>query len=141
MCAGSTDWASVIIPAAFGLMGTVIGAVVTYRTSEKRMRRKSVYDIADLFANEAAAWGNRSFNFLDADIKFHNDSIDRLSPHVHYLERNHRGIGLKIWPSWTAFHGGDAGKAITRSTYDQLTRNKDYWIEELYHIADTLRDC
>lgn len=133
---------SILKATAFALIGAILAYQVAIKAGRYLLIRKSLHDIADIFAKEAAIWSERSFSFLDKDIEFHNASIDRLSPHIHYLRNNHKQVGQSIWPDWVAFHGENASNRIKRETYDlHPERGKDYWIERLYRIADALRDC
>jgi len=124
-----------------GLIGAIIGGYITYRVYEKSRRQKSVYDIADFFGEEARIWTHKKYEpGMPEFVKWHNDSIDHLSANVGYLDRNHKEICRKIWPDWVAYHGGDAGKPIDyNSYYVPEIREKAYWLERLYHIADILR--
>jgi hypothetical protein len=147
---GNTPWVTVVIPAGAGLLGAVLGAIVSYISAEKIRRRKSIYDIADVFAKRALEWAEKRYRPTDLDyIIWHNEMIDALSPNVDYLKRRHKEVCQKIWPHWTFFHGGNAGEPITHQSYyhseapNNVPRNwipKDEWSLALYSIADILRE-
>jgi hypothetical protein len=59
------------LPAIFGFIGTIVGALITYFGMEKVRTRKSIYDVADLFAQEAAVWAEfmrLTFSFFVTSI-------------------------------------------------------------------------
>ena len=107
------------------------------------MRRlHSIYSIAAKFETEVHAWADKAFQIDREFVDWHNASINRLSPYVNYLEKNHRPTFEKISEAWNLYHGGDMGRPITIGTY--LSRpdwkEKDYWIRLLFSIVDALQE-
>jgi len=131
-----------VIPALCGFAGAIVGGWVTYFAYEKTRKRKSIYEVADIFGEAAREWTHKKFEpGLPDFVKWHNDSIDHLSASVDYLDRNHGGLRDKIWPLWVAYHGADPGKVIDyNSYYNPEIRENAYWLNCLYCIADILRD-
>jgi hypothetical protein len=141
MCEQANQIVSTIIPALIGFAGAFVGGWVAYYGMEKIRRRKSIYDIADVFGIEAGKWVDKPFQIDQKMVDWHNASIDRLSASVNYLRIKHPKVSEKIWPLWTEYHGGDAGEIVTEATYVRRNgSNKDKWILCLYSIADILRE-
>ncbi len=141
--ADASNMTETIITAASGLVGAALGGYLVWITTKRLVRRKSIYDIADILSDEAAEWTRRKYNAPNPDfVEYHIVSIAHLSPHIHYVRTRHPTIGDKIWPDWVAFHGGNADREPDYNSYydDGIPKGKDFWIVCLYRIADTLRE-
>lgn len=104
---------------------------------------QSLFTIAGEFEKEAIEWAHRRFFTDFHQTPVHKDTIDKLSPYVHYLETYHRKIYEKISPSWINFHAGDTTKQVEPSAYlpeGGPTNTKDYWVNLLFEIADKIRE-
>jgi hypothetical protein len=89
----------------------------------------------------AHKWAERSFYFGTGNATDHRADIDKLSPYIHYLETYHRKIYEKVSPAWDRFHGGTMETEINESLYHYHPEwGKDYWINQLFEIADKLRE-
>ena len=137
MChAPSTLWTT-LAAALPTIIGAVIGGTIAYFVAEIPRKRKSVYDVADLFGAEAKEWAGRTYQIDNAFMAWHAASISKLSPHVGYLDRQRPKLYRKILPWWTAYSGGDTAVVVTHRSY--LNKEKDEFVEALYKIADILR--
>ena len=136
MCDYNSNFWSAVIPAIFGFLGALLGGAVTYFVAEKARRRKLLHEIADDFSNQIGEWSRRSFQPCPEFIDWHRASVNRLSPHIHYLERRRNDLFQQIRSDWLKFSGGD--KAIEMGSY--LGTDKNFWMTPLYNIFDALME-
>lgn len=106
-------------------------------------RRQSIFAIANKFEDAAHRWTGYNF-FSGSENAFdHNNDINILSPYIHYLETYHQKEYEKVREAWRRFHGGNASNPVTHvGTYSAHPEwTKDYWINQLFEIADKLREA
>jgi hypothetical protein len=125
----------------FAIILTVFAAFVAYflgiRAGRQLRRKKSVHDVADIFASEAGKWAEQSFRDDAIFRTWHNASIGRLAAHAAYVEACHPNQWQEILPYWAIYRCDPYG--VVADCYEGKTK-ADY-IRALYQIADKLREA
>jgi hypothetical protein len=118
-----------------------LGAYFVYvfglMAGKQLLRKKSLHDVADVFAEEAKAWAHHTFEASATALDWHKRSVYHLSAHADYVEARYPETWKKMKPYWDLYRCNPLG--ITESAYIQTGRKE--FVRALYLIADILREA
>ena len=119
----------------------IIGGFVAYifgvRAGRQLRRKKSIHDVADVFAKEAGAWAEHTFDVSSTFTNWHRRSVYRLASHADYVEQCYPKQWNKVKPFWDFYRCYPNG--IQPAAYIDKKRND--FVRALYKIADALREA